>query len=132
MCCTFHPPRRKSSPLIIDLRSKTAFNTRHLPGSFHLPLDGLTPKLAGGDLFGDPHAVFSVWNGIQSLFYAPPASKILEGAKIYHLPVLVVCYDGDASRLATSTLRHRGVEASSVKGGFEALCSVMERIKVKS
>ena len=88
--------------------------------------------MAGGDLFGDPHAVFSVWNGIQSLFSAPAVSKTLKSAQIQQLPVLVVCYDGDASRLATSSLRHRGVEASSVKGGFEALCSVMERIKVKS
>ena len=35
--------------------------------------------------------------------------------------VLVVCYDGDTARVATSVLRAKGLEADSVRGGFHAL-----------
>jgi rhodanese-related sulfurtransferase len=109
------------SPLILDLRSKTAFKTQHFPGSLHLPLDGLTPELAGGDLFGDPAAEFFVWNGLQALFAGSRVSGMLKSAERYRLTVLVVCYDGGASQLGTSVLRDRGIEAFNVKGGSEAL-----------
>lgn len=35
--------------------------------------------------------------------------------------ILVVCYDGDSARVATSVLRAKGVEADSVRGGHRAL-----------
>lgn len=35
--------------------------------------------------------------------------------------ILVLCYDGDTARVATSVLRARGVEADSVRGGYNAL-----------
>lgn len=37
----------------------------------------------------------------------------------YH--VLVVCYDGDTARVATSVLRAKGLDADSVRGGHHAL-----------
>lgn len=37
----------------------------------------------------------------------------------YH--VLVVCYDGDTARVATSVLRAKGLNADSVRGGYRAL-----------
>lgn len=35
-------------------------------------------------------------------------------------PVLIICYEGDTSRVATSVLRHEGVQAYSVHGGLKA------------
>lgn len=33
----------------------------------------------------------------------------------------VICYHGDTARVATSVLRSKGITASSIKGGFQAL-----------
>jgi rhodanese-related sulfurtransferase len=126
-CCHLHPEPDLYAPAVLDLRAKTAFEKHHVPGSIHLPLDGLTPELAGGDLFGDPEAVFSIWNSIQSRFSEAGVLKLLEGIKRSQRAVILVCYDGDASRLGTSTLRHQGIEAFSVKGGFRALGGVVRR-----
>jgi hypothetical protein len=34
--------------------------------------------------------------------------------------VVVICYDGDTARVATSVLRAKGITATSIKGGFRA------------
>jgi rhodanese-related sulfurtransferase len=117
-CCAVHPPNPPSSPLILDLRNKAAFRAQHIPGSVNTPLEVLTPDLADGDLFGDPEAVFKVWNPMQTLFAGREMTKLLEDTKQGRRAVVVVCYDGDASRLATAMLRDRGLEALSVQGGL--------------
>lgn len=38
--------------------------------------------------------------------------------------LLIICYDGDSSRVATSVLRAKGYQADSVRGGFKALSDV--------
>ena len=40
--------------------------------------------------------------------------------------VVVLCYEGGASQLATSALRKEGIEAYCVKGGFEGLAGVLD------
>lgn len=35
--------------------------------------------------------------------------------------VLVICYNGDTARVATSVLRAKGIEADSLRGGYQAL-----------
>ena len=125
-CCTTHLVSADvSTPFVIDLRSKATFRTHHFPGSLNLPLDGLTPELANGDLFRDADAVFMVWNAMQSLFSRSHMSKMLAGAKRSRRPVLVLCYDGDACRLGSAILRNQGVEAFTIKKGFEGLRDVM-------
>lgn len=47
-----------------------------------------------------------------------------DGRLVSHLGshhVLVLCYNGDTARVATSVLRAKGLEADSVRGGFHAL-----------
>ncbi len=129
-CCRSHPPLSNRSmgegtPLVLDLRSREAFSARHTPRSLNLPLPGLTPDLAGGDLFGDPESVFSMWNATQSVFSGPQDLGIIRDVKENRRAVIVVCYDGDVSRLVTSTLRNQGVEAFSVKGGVRGLDAVV-------
>lgn len=48
--------------------------------------------------------------------FAGPAGQLLLGKR-----VLLVSYDGDTARVATSVLRARGVEAESVRGGAAAV-----------
>jgi rhodanese-related sulfurtransferase len=117
-CCAAHPPSASSTPLVLDLRSKAAFKAQHIPGSVNAPLEVLTPDLADGDLFGDPDAVFKVWNPMETLIAGREMTKILEDTQRGRRAVVVVCYDGDASRLATAMLRDRGLEALSVQGGL--------------
>lgn len=46
-------------------------------------------------------------------------------AKIKGYKVLLICYDGDTSRVATSVLRAKGIEADSVKEGSGRLMELM-------
>jgi len=90
-----------------------------------VPLNSLTTELAYGGLFEDADVVFRVWNAIQELFSGSQGLKALEVIKRGQRGAVVVCYDGDASRMVSSTLRHQGIEAFSVKGGFGGLMSVI-------
>ncbi|RYP01181.1 hypothetical protein DL763_000306 [Monosporascus cannonballus] len=56
-----------SSGVIIDLRSAQSFCDQHMCGSYSLPLHGLTPTIADGDLFGDPEQVYEIWKGLKAL-----------------------------------------------------------------
>lgn len=35
--------------------------------------------------------------------------------------MLVICYNGDTARIATSVLRAKGIEGDSLRGGYQAL-----------
>jgi hypothetical protein len=41
----------------------------------------------------------------------------------------VICYNGDTARVATSVLRARGITASSIKGGFQALMVQLPQLR---
>ncbi|PGH27481.1 hypothetical protein AJ80_00721 [Polytolypa hystricis UAMH7299] len=126
-CCSIHSFTQASpSALILDFRSEMDFRARHLPGSYCASLEGLTPELAHGDLFGDANTVHFIWSNIQSLLDQPRVSSLLQGARKDHRTVIVVCYNGDASQLGSSTLRDRELEAFNVKEGFEKLWAVYE------
>lgn len=112
---------RFSSTVIMDLRSTSDFCIRHIPGSFSAPLPGLHKGLAGGDLFGDPQAVFNVWENIQKWLRESEVSRYLERGILSRNKVLILCYDGFASQLVSSIFRDRNVEAFPVQGGFPAL-----------
>ncbi|KAL1844009.1 hypothetical protein VTJ49DRAFT_6413 [Mycothermus thermophilus] len=51
---------------------------------------------------------------------------LLEEARRKGGQVVVLCYDGEASRLVTALLRKRGVEGLSVKGGVEGVRALLE------
>jgi rhodanese-related sulfurtransferase len=110
---------------VLDLRSLAAFTALHVSGSHCISLKGLTPQTADGDLFGDAQAVHWAWSGLKSLFSHDSLVELLKSAQAAKREVLVLCYDGDASRLATSMLRSRGIEASSVQGGWDGLKNVL-------
>lgn len=130
-CCLGHPrAQTPSSILVLDLRGTADFKARHLPGSHSAPVTGLTPELAGGDLFGDASAVHLIWTQVQKTLAQKRVSKLLENARASPQAVVLVCYHGDAARLGCSTLRSQNIEAFSVEGGFDPLWSRLEGLEL--
>ena len=103
-----------SKVMVLDLRQSLDFNAGHVLGAQSSPLKHLTVRT--GDIFGDPHSLNMHWTNLRAKF-DDEAARL--GSKA--TPLLVLCYDGEASRLATSILRARGHKAFSVFGGFSAL-----------
>ncbi|RYP40353.1 hypothetical protein DL767_001765 [Monosporascus sp. MG133] len=111
-----------STGAIIDLRSAQSFCGQHMCGSYSLPLPGLTATPAGGELFADPEKVYETWKGLKALLLEHDGvSQLIGDIGRRGLPSLVLCYDGDASSLATSMLRAEGIEAFSVACGFRGI-----------
>lgn len=104
----------KSQCCILDLRTVADFSTWHLPGSVNIPLrslDSHTPKP-----FSEPSVLEAQWLELEELFSDHNAVSRLHS---HH--VLAICYNGDTARVATSVLRARGIEADSLRGGYQAL-----------
>ncbi|KAF4292376.1 hypothetical protein KXV22_005456 [Aspergillus fumigatus] len=99
---------------VLDLRTAADYSTWHLPGSVNIPLrslDSHTPKP-----FADPGVLEAQWLELETLFKTEEALSKLRGQH-----VLVICYHGDTARVATSVLRAKGIEADSLRGGYQAL-----------
>ncbi|KAL2111855.1 hypothetical protein VUR80DRAFT_9148 [Thermomyces stellatus] len=110
----------KPQTSIIDLRQPLDFQDFHLPGSVNVPFvyeDTPSP-------FAESRVLESLWKKLDETFKSPTAElmDLLEGRRI-----LLLCYDGDSARVATSVLRAKGHEADSVKGGFKALRKLREK-----
>ncbi|KAI2620945.1 tryptophan synthase beta subunit-like PLP-dependent enzyme [Hypomontagnella submonticulosa] len=104
----------KDGTTIIDLRQPADFEKFSLPGSVNIPF----ANPANLSPFSDPAVLEALWLNLESHFKAPSEGLValLQGKRI-----LVLCYDGDSSRVATSVLRAKGYDADSVRGGFRGL-----------
>ncbi|KAI0100431.1 tryptophan synthase beta subunit-like PLP-dependent enzyme [Hypoxylon sp. NC0597] len=112
----------KEGVSIIDLRQPTDFKKFNFPGSVNLPFaDPSSPSP-----FSNPAILESLWLKLESRFNTPDAEllPLLRGKR-----TLLLCYDGDSSRVATSVLRAKGYEADSVRGGFRAISNLDVRYK---
>ncbi|KAF1828649.1 tryptophan synthase beta subunit-like PLP-dependent enzyme [Decorospora gaudefroyi] len=122
-----HPIHRHTQPnsptLVLDLRNSNDYEELHIPGSLSAPLPGLFQGLGGGDLFGDAEAVHMLCTRMQKWLQGAQLSRILAEAVRDRRPVILLCYDGLASQLGSSDLRQKGIEAFTVRGGFQALWS---------
>ena len=98
----------------LDLRQGNDFETAHIRPSLNSPLKDLSPILR--DVFENPDALYLLWKGLQVKF--DDGENVLGSKK---LPLIVLCYDGEISQMATSILRAKGYTAFSVNGGFPAL-----------
>ncbi|KAI0470886.1 tryptophan synthase beta subunit-like PLP-dependent enzyme [Xylariaceae sp. FL0804] len=123
--------RPRPGTSVIDLRQPADFAASHLPGSTSLPL---ASAAVGGSPFSDPTLLASTWTELEARFGGPdhPLSSLSTPAEIQQQQqqqqrVLVVCRDGDSSRVATSVLRARGHQADSLRGGVEALLPLLRR-----
>ncbi|KAJ5966472.1 hypothetical protein N7481_013186 [Penicillium waksmanii] len=98
---------------VIDLRKATDFGEWHLPESINLPLNSAGPHTPSP--FSDPTVLEAQWVELEQIFH----DRLVSDLGSHH--VVVVCYDGDTARVATSVLRARNIEADSVRGGYRAL-----------
>ncbi|KAI1066610.1 hypothetical protein LB507_011079 [Fusarium sp. FIESC RH6] len=111
--------RSRQDTAIIDLRQPHDFNNFHLPGAINMPfVSDNTPSP-----FSDAKLLESLWKSLEDSFKTPGSElqTLLQGRM-----VLLTCYDGDSSRVATSVLRAKGYEADSIRGGFQALNKMRE------
>jgi cysteine synthase A len=99
---------------VIDLRRSGDFSAWNLPESINLPLSSLGPHTPSP--FSDPAVLEAQWVELEKIFND---GKLVTDLGSHH--VLVVCYDGDTARVATSVLRAKGLEADSVRGGQHAM-----------
>ncbi|CAI7619757.1 unnamed protein product [Penicillium pancosmium] len=98
---------------VIDLRKAADFGEWHLPESINLPLISAGPHTPSP--FSDPTVLEAQWVELEQIFH----DRLVSDLGSHH--VVVVCYDGDTARVATSVLRARSIEADSVRGGYRAL-----------
>ncbi|CAH0022481.1 unnamed protein product [Clonostachys rhizophaga] len=99
-----------SSSLVVDLRAASDFSNLHIYGSMSKPLDSLASDTESP--FNQKSILCAQAKDIESI-----VEDLSDGNSV---PILVVCYSRETSRLACSILRHRGIESYSLKGGFSA------------
>lgn len=105
----------KPNRCVIDLRQAKDFDDWHLPGAVNIPLKTLDAQTPSP--FKEPSMLESQWTELEGLFQQSGSMA----AALTNTRVMVVCYSGDTSRVATSVLRAKGVEADNVRGGWKAL-----------
>ena len=108
------PSLRKETSLL-DLRTPSDYSKEHLPGATNFPLRTLTASTPGAS--DDSHVLEAQWLELEETFSAASVASLKKNT------VMLVCYDGDTSRVATSVLRNKGVDAFSVRHGFQGLCA---------
>ncbi|KAJ5175338.1 uncharacterized protein N7482_001215 [Penicillium canariense] len=99
---------------VLDLRKPADFQAWHLPESINVPLSSLGPHTVSP--FSDPAVLEAQWVELEQTF---GDARLVSDLGSHH--VLVVCYDGNTARVATSVLRAKGLDADSVRGGHHAL-----------
>ena len=114
--------RPKSNTMILDLRARKDFQAWSLPESKNLSLNTLNSKTTSP--FEDANILEKQWLELESIFNPESVESCL--FEIRDRVVLVLCYDGNTSRVATSVLRAKRVDAYSLKGGTNNLLSSLE------
>lgn len=109
-------PFAASDMALVDLRSTQDFDHSHICGSISTPLDGLTA--ASGPPFDNVPVLYERWKAMKAKFAGGELPRGLEGISG---PMIVLCYDGETSRLATAVMRAEGMEAYSIEGGMDVV-----------
>lgn len=109
---------RLPNTVIIDLRQSEDYEALHIPGSENVPI----VESKDWKPFSDASVLEKLWLKLEAAF--DPTTKT--GQMIQEdrqRPIVLLCYDGNSARVATSVLRAKGFEADSVRGGIDALNS---------
>lgn len=99
----------------VDLRSRNDFESCHITGAYSSPLPGSVAETKSPYDFGDTKVLLDQWKELNLMLRSPEASQWLctKGS-----PLVVICYNGDTSRILTAILRAQGVEAYSFRDGM--------------
>lgn len=100
--------------LIIDLRKPADFEGWHLPGAVNYPLESLDSGTVSP--FAEANLLEKQWSELENFFQDSKNIAEVRGRR-----VLLLCYNGDTARVATSVLQAKGVDAESVRGGYQAV-----------
>lgn len=99
--------------IVLDLRNNEDFNLAHFSNAINFDL-----RLRGQpNPFTKSAILISQWKAFDSRLIQN--SRLL-AAKSEGRPIIVVCYNGNSAKIATSVLRHHGWEAWFVSGGLQA------------
>lgn len=114
-----------SSPSIrvIDLRSADDFHNHHITSAYSCPAPHLTVDTKTPFDFGDPNALVNQWKDLNTMLENSELFSKFFGADG---PALILCYNGETSRLLTAMVRGRGVEAYSFRGGVSGLMEYLD------
>lgn len=110
----------RTNSALLDLRTTTDFNIWHLSGATNLPLHSLSTSTASP--FTCANVMEAQWLELKEKLdpkHTPSAESLL--AYLKGRFVVLICYNGDTSYVATSILRAQGIEAFSIKNGLCAL-----------
>jgi rhodanese-related sulfurtransferase len=112
------PVQCLSDWVIIDLRNTEDFEAGHLPDALNLPLQSLAA--GNSSPFFDSRVLEEQWRELESLFGTANMdfSSYLKEVESSNCSVMLICYGGDTSRVATSVFRARNIQASSISGGM--------------
>ncbi|KAH7870581.1 cysteine synthase-like protein B [Lentinula edodes] len=105
-------PRTGEDVLILDIRNEVDFNRRHFPAAICLDIGN---NAESPNPFLDTPTMVKQWRSLDQRL--SPDNGIF-GEELDGKTVVVFCYDGNTSRIATSILQYRGVEAYSCAGGI--------------
>ena len=106
--------------VLLDLRRGEDFQTWKFPLSINLPLEALNSDTRSP--FEDSTMLEKQWLELESLFKNElPGNPPMNEKSLVGNQVLVICYDGDTSRVATSILRAKNIEAFSMRSGIRGI-----------
>lgn len=105
---------------ILDLRTVFDFDIYHLPGAISKPLVGLTADTLSP--FFDTPTMEWIWPELMAMFSSYNADK---NRSFEDKTIVLICYNGDVSRIATSILRAHGIEAVNLMDGMDGLITQM-------
>ncbi|KAH7079548.1 tryptophan synthase beta subunit-like PLP-dependent enzyme [Paraphoma chrysanthemicola] len=109
--------------VLIDLRKPDDFISSNVPGSYNLPLQSLNSSTSSP--FFDAAVLERQWKELDAML----SHNTISAYDLAEKNVGVLCYEGDTARVATSVLRARGIAASSIKGGFQALTAQLPSLQ---
>ncbi|TQS37116.1 hypothetical protein Golomagni_02420 [Golovinomyces magnicellulatus] len=108
---------------IWDLRTVVHFDNWHLPGAVSKPLTNLTAETPSP--FFDTTVMELLWREMETI--ANDYAKLKDPGP-RNDDILLVCYNGDTSRMATSVLRARGIKAINLMGGMNDLAKEVKKL----
>ena len=101
---------------VIDLRSSEDFEDWHVRGATSIPLATLTA--ATPSPFDDVDTLQNQWKELKAKC---DDQELGHGLDVVSGPVLMLCYNGETSRLSTAVMRAQGVQAYSVRNGIATI-----------
>lgn len=99
--------------IVLDIRSTVDFVAAHITGALNIDIG----NAGAPNPFLDASTMVTQWTTLNTRLSSkdPEFGEVLEGAT-----VIALCYSGATSRVATSVLRHRDVEAFFCVDGIQA------------